>query len=116
MSAAGIGRENQDAVAGRKAGARVADESVPVEVRDKRRLQAAGVDDGVEPRKSALERGQKSAQRVRVELQLGDAGTLTGDAQKLNSHQCLCYHVAPGTRSSGTPVTAARVEYRPLYS
>src|SRR6185436_17016433 len=111
MSAAGIGRKNQDAVAGREAGARIADEPVPVEVRHERRLQTAGIDDGVELRKSSLERGQQLAERVRIELELGDAGTLTGDAQKLNTHRHLCYHVTPAARCSGPAAAATRVRY-----
>src|SRR6516162_9327482 len=103
MSAACIGGQNQDAVAGREPCAWIADKPVSVEAREQRRMQATGIDQGAERRKSALEYGQQLAERLGVELKLGDAGALPRNAEKFNTHdvrpasrrQFPCYHATP---------------------
>src|SRR5215471_195326 len=121
MSAACIGGQNQDAVAGREPRAWIADKPVSVEARENRRVQAAGIDQGAERRKLSLEYPQQLTERLGVKLKLGDAGALRRNAEKLNTHDvrpaCLakqfpCYHATPAGLQS-PPTKGSRLPTSP---
>ena len=65
---------------------RVGDELIAVQIGHERRVQPVALDDFGERRHPLRQRAKQLAEGIRVQFQLGNTGTLTGNAEELNVH------------------------------
>jgi hypothetical protein len=74
------------------------DESVTVQIGQKWRTKAAGLNNLAKRWKSDCQYGEQLAERFGLQLQLVDAGPLTGNAKEFNTHglKHRCYHKENG--------------------
>jgi hypothetical protein len=94
------GQDEHVIVMGQPCG-RIADELVAVQVGDDRRMQPIRRDQAGQCGKAARQRPQQLAEGRRVDLQFGDAGTLSRDTQEFNVHDLRAQ-----ARPDGTGVAA----------
>jgi hypothetical protein len=81
-----VGGKDQHAVVPAQRSFRIADEPVAVQARDKNGVKTVRVDQFAERRNVRREGLQQLSQRVRLHIQLGQAGPLAWNAEKLNMH------------------------------